>query len=213
MNLPVKYNANEFEVLPSANENNSNFLISWGAKPNESGQCPLEIGDFIDGIIIGFETNQYDKKNIILKSFHHNNMLVRVWGCSWIQRALHTDDTFSEMLYNPGNIIRVQFLGTYPGTKGKSLGKIIAKFKINPLFSKDFQLSKEDIRDIQSYQASLIQKQPLAAYKPMPQVAQPAAPQAYYIPQPNQHVQQQVEQPAPQQFKPFLKRARDDFDV
>lgn len=205
-NLPAQINHNQFQF--SARQERREFMPGWGIKSGE-----LVPGDFIVGIILGFEKNEFNTSNIILKNIVHGlqqrfhtempaqfnfGEFIRVFSCATIEQELYrieekTDASGNkikikhELLFQAGDVIRITFLNSYIGKKGLANGKTIAVFKIDGLDS-GYQLTPEDYSDVQQYQQQLNQNKPLAAYQP--------APQQQLNQQNNMHRPQQI----PQQF-------------
>lgn len=138
------------------------FRMSWGAKTEG-----IMAGDYVDGIILGFEISEFGAKNIVLKSFTHNGQTVMVWGCSSLQRELHFDEAFTQLLFKPGDAIRIIYQGGYTGKKGKSQGKFVAIFQIGELVG--YQLTQQDVGDIQKYIQEQSQKNPYYQQSPIQQ--------------------------------------------
>ena len=223
MNLPNVQN--QFQVVRRENPNaKRDFTISWGAK-NEG----IQPGDKVNGIILGFEMNDYKKKNIIVKSFNHGMQKVKIFGCTSIESELHSDQASVNLLWNLGDVIRVTYIKTYTGTKGLGAGKPISIFTIDELVG--YNLTQEDVNDIQEFQNDQIKKQPLQAYKqPIqpPAYAQPAqvqfaVPNQYAQPVPMNVQQTYTTSVQPMQFannmqvqqRASFKKSRDDdsFDI
>jgi hypothetical protein len=159
MNLPA--NLNQFQVVSRKSEQERNTKLSWGAKSEG-----IKLGDCVDGIILGFELNEFKTKNIVLKSFSHNGQKLMVWGCSTLTRELHTDDTATELLYNVGDVVRITYLGSYIGKKGVAKDKNIAIFRIDEIVN--YELNQNDIKDITEFQDAQRHTKPLAAYPSKP---------------------------------------------
>lgn len=155
--------------LPTANlqvvcrnpEARRNFRNGWGAKSEG-----IQPGDYIDGIILGFEINEYTTKNIVMKSFSHNGQQVLVFGCSSLQNELHGDREHQQLLFQSGDVVRVTFKGSYIGKKGRSLGKQVAIFSIDELVG--YTHTQNDIREIEDFlrlqQQSQLQRSGLPVY-------------------------------------------------
>lgn len=140
------------------------FRASWGAKTHG-----IKNGDYVEGVILGFENSEFDKKNIIIKSFSHNDQPLMIWGCSSLQYELHADEKQTELLYNSGDVIRITFKGKYMGKKGKAIGKEIAIFEIGAI--EGYSLTQIDIIEIQQFLDAQRATMPLQAYKPAPAAA------------------------------------------
>ena len=157
MNLP-SINSNNFQLSRRSNKPRHSFRMSWGARSEN-----IKPGDFIDGIILGFEREgEFNTKTIILRSLSHNLQEVKVWSCTAIEREMHEDDECTIPLYQIGDCIRITFKGSYIGTKGKGLGKLIASFDVDSIINYD--LSSEDITAIESYN---YRRQHLESQKPI----------------------------------------------
>src|SRR5690242_20412041 len=88
------------------------FRANWGAKSEG-----IQPGDYVEGILLGFEMSEFGAKNIVLKSWSHNDQPLMIWGCSSLQNELHADEQHTQLLYNSGDVIRVTFKGSYVGKK------------------------------------------------------------------------------------------------
>lgn len=152
MNLPVTYK------LVNRNPNpRPAFRNSWGAKTEG-----IKEGDYVEGVILGFEDNDFNAKNIVLKNLATGGHLI-VWSCSSLMRELFVDDKNTHCLYEPGDVIRVTYQGGYIGKKGMSKGKFVAIFQI--LGIEGYALTEIDIQEISDYQKAQIQTKPLNAYR------------------------------------------------
>lgn len=151
----------QLQVVSRKSEDERKFKLSWGAKTEG-----IQAGDHIDGIILGFIENEYKTKNIILKSFNENGQQVTVWGCSTLTKELHVDDSLKDLLYGPGDVVRITYKGSYMGKKGLGKDKMIAVFRIDELIG--YELTEQDVHEIKAFQQEKIKTMPLVSYKPAP---------------------------------------------
>jgi hypothetical protein len=184
MNLPV-VNSSQFQVFSRNPQARRDFRESWGAKTEG-----IKGGDYIDGIILGFEIDkEFGSKHIILKSFQRNGAQVLIWGCSSIQNELHIDEFHKQMLYTSGDVVRITYKGSYVGKKGRSKDKLVAIFTIDEIVG--YNLTSQDVQEVRDFQS--FQKKPV--YVAMPD---PVYQQVQQIPLPYQHIQS-MPQHQPQQ--------------
>lgn len=204
MNLPA---LRQLQAVSRKPESNVSFL-TWGAKKEG-----IKEGDCIDGILLGFEVGEYGGKNLIIKSFEHNGQPVKIWGCASIQRAIHADTAYTQLIYFPGDVVRVTYKYSYEGKKGLSTGKIVAVFDVEELIGYD--LTEKDAYDIEIFAAQQVQKSGLPVYKApvqQPYAAQQAQ-QQYVNPRLQQAAQVQQPQYAAATQRASFKKAADDFDM
>lgn len=194
MNLPVLNQ--QFQLRSRNPEARKNFRASWGAKTEG-----IKEGDFVQGIILGFETTEFKSKNIIIKSLQTGQPLV-VFACQSLQRELHSDEFFTQLLYKPGDVVQITYRGSYVGKKGIAQGKTVAVFAIDEIIG--YTLTEQDIQDVRSFiqqqvsgatglpQAPQPVQQPVYNQQQFAQVPPPAQFQSQYAaPQQNFHAQQQ----------------------
>jgi hypothetical protein len=183
MNLPI-VNTSQFQVFSRNPQARRDFRESWGAKTEG-----IKGGDFLDGVILGFEIDpEFGSKHIILKSFQRNGGQVLIWGCSSIQNELHADEFHRQMLYASGDVVRVTYKGSYMGKKGRSKDKLVAIFTIDEIVG--YNLTPQDIQEVRDFQMS---KKPINTSRPNPPQITPSY---------NQSVPQQVTYAVPSTYSP-----------
>jgi len=161
-NLPTTY------VLKKKNAFVQEYVQSWGAKTEG-----IEPGHYVEGIILGFETNEFNMKHIILRQLHDGSQL-KIWGCTSLQKQLHQEQAapFNTLIYNVGDVVRVIYTGSFVAKKGMAAGKTIACFQIFELGG--YRFTDDDMQAIEHFQMQQAYKQPQQFKQQAPQQRQQA---------------------------------------
>ena len=230
-NLPTKYT-----LICRNQEGRQEFMLKWGGLTEG-----IKPGDYQDGVILGFELNKYGKKDIIIRSLNHNGQPLKIYGCSPLEYELHKSTIKPDgsreiiqppqLLFQPGDVIRVTYTGFYIGKKGISEGKKVSTFNVDELGG--YRLTPEDVTHVTEFQKlqqqNQIQKSGLNVYQAQqpqyipthqPSFAsgpsyQPQPTHTYSVTQPVAqpaitHYQQLPAQPSPRTFSPVSKEP---FDI
>lgn len=147
-NLPTAY------VLKKKNSFVQEYVQSWGAKTEG-----IEPGHYIEGIVLGFEVNEFNMKHIILRQLHDGSQ-IKIWGCTSLQKQLHQEQVapFNTLIYNVGDVIRVIYTGSFVAKKGMAMGKTIACFQIFELDG--YRFTENDAYALEQYQMQQAYKNP-----------------------------------------------------
>lgn len=164
----TNYNPAAFETYRKENQPEvKSGMRYWGAK--EEGRNP---GDFVDGILLGYSLGKFNATLFAMKSFTHNGELIYVYGCSSLDRQFfeNPEQKMGE-IFQVGEVLRITFLGSFVGTKGKGIGQMIASYRVDCL--RPYTLTQQDINDINKFKQMSMQQQPLQVIQqPQQQVSQ-----------------------------------------